>query len=90
MRGYSEFMGYWRRIVYDAGSRSFEARPVDGPFADGKAPDAETETPDLGRPAFNAAEPPKLPPAEITPDSPPDTPISPSIPQYARPLPARF
>jgi hypothetical protein len=40
MRGYSEFMGYWRRIIYDSGSKSFEARRVDGPFAEGLMPDA--------------------------------------------------
>lgn len=28
MRGYSEFMGYWRRVVYDAGSRSFAAQRI--------------------------------------------------------------
>jgi hypothetical protein len=28
MRGYSEFMGCWSRVVYDAGSKSFEARRI--------------------------------------------------------------
>ncbi len=40
MRGYSEFMGYWRRVVYDAGSKSFEASRMDGPIPGGQAPAA--------------------------------------------------
>jgi hypothetical protein len=37
MRGNSEFMGYWRRVVFDAGSKSFEARRIDCAIADSQA-----------------------------------------------------
>jgi hypothetical protein len=40
MRGYSEFMGYWRRVVYDEGSKSFEARRMDGPVVGRQASEA--------------------------------------------------
>ena len=40
MRGYSEFMGYRSRVVYDAGSKSFEARRMDGPVVGVQAPEA--------------------------------------------------
>jgi hypothetical protein len=40
MRGYSEFMGYWRRVVYDTGSKSFEAHRIDGPKMGAQTPEA--------------------------------------------------
>jgi hypothetical protein len=65
MRGYSEFKGYRTRVVYDAGSKSFEARRMAGPIADCEALDARIEKSDAQRPASDAAKPlprkPKVP-----------------------------
>jgi hypothetical protein len=67
MRGYSEFMGCWSRVVYDAGSRSFEARRVASPFADGQAPEAQTETADADGLVLIAAKPLRRPPPKLKP-----------------------
>jgi hypothetical protein len=57
MRGYGEFKGYRSLVVYDAGSRSFEARRMDGPIAEGEALDARLEAFDAQRPTSSAPKP---------------------------------
>jgi hypothetical protein len=40
MRAYNEFMGCRRRVVHDAGSKSFGARRMDGPVMGGQVAEA--------------------------------------------------
>jgi hypothetical protein len=64
MRGYSEFMGYWRRVVYDAGSKSFEARRIDGIIPDAQAHEAAAAARRI------LAEALCLPPSALSADTP--------------------